>query len=69
MTNPVLVEVLRGDIVESVHRGAVAVFDGQRQADALRAGDIDAAGVSALGGEIDAGSAAGRERRGGCVWP
>jgi L-asparaginase II len=28
MTNPVLVEVLRGDIVESVHRGAVAIVDG-----------------------------------------
>ena len=27
MTNPVLVEVLRGDLVESVHRGAVAVVD------------------------------------------
>ncbi|MES0072391.1 asparaginase [Mesorhizobium sp. M0058] len=28
MTNPVLVEVLRGAIVESAHRGAVAIFDG-----------------------------------------
>jgi len=27
MTNPVLVEVLRGAIVESAHRGAIAVFD------------------------------------------
>ena len=27
MTNPVLVEVLRGDHVESTHRGALAVFD------------------------------------------
>ncbi|MEI9887911.1 MAG: asparaginase [Rhizomicrobium sp.] len=27
MTNPVLVEVTRGDLVESVHRGAVAVAD------------------------------------------
>lgn len=27
MTDPVLVEVLRGDLVESVHRGAVAVVD------------------------------------------
>lgn len=27
MTNPVLVEVLRGDLVESVHRGAVVVVD------------------------------------------
>ena len=28
MTNPVLVEVLRGALVESVHRGAVVVVDG-----------------------------------------
>lgn len=28
MTNPVLVEVLRGAVVESAHRGAVSVFDG-----------------------------------------
>lgn len=27
MTNPVLVEVLRGSIVESAHRGAIAVYD------------------------------------------
>jgi L-asparaginase II len=27
MTNPVLVEVLRGALVESAHRGAVAIFD------------------------------------------
>jgi L-asparaginase II len=27
MTNPVLVEVLRGAIVESAHRGSIAVFD------------------------------------------
>jgi len=27
MTNPVLVEVLRGTIVESAHRGSIAVFD------------------------------------------
>lgn len=29
MTNPVLVEVLRGAVVESLHRGAVAVCDGE----------------------------------------
>ena len=28
MTNPVLVELTRGEIVESVHRGAVAIVDG-----------------------------------------
>ena len=27
MNNPVLVEVIRGDLVESRHRGAVAVAD------------------------------------------
>ncbi|MER8387989.1 asparaginase [Mesorhizobium sp. M1329] len=32
MTNPVLVEVLRGAIVESAHRGAVAVFDADGKA-------------------------------------
>ena len=39
MTNPVLVEVLRGDIVESVHRGAVAVLDAKGKA-VLEIGDI-----------------------------
>lgn len=32
MANPVLLEVLRGAIVESAHRGAVAVFDGDGKA-------------------------------------
>jgi L-asparaginase II len=32
MTNPVLVEVLRGDIVESVHRGAAVIVDGDGKA-------------------------------------
>ena len=32
MTNPVLVEVLRGAVVESAHRGAVAVFDADGKA-------------------------------------
>ena len=27
MTNPVLVEITRGDLVESVHRGSIAVAD------------------------------------------
>jgi len=31
MTNPILVEVLRGSHVESVHRGALAVVDGDGQ--------------------------------------
>jgi L-asparaginase II len=31
VTNPVLVEVLRGGLVESAHRGALAVFDADRQ--------------------------------------
>lgn len=41
MTNPVLVEVLRGDVVESVHRGAVAVVDADGKL-VLSLGDIDA---------------------------
>lgn len=40
MTNPVLVEVLRGGLVESVHRGAVAVFDAGGKS-VLEIGDID----------------------------
>jgi L-asparaginase II len=39
MTDPVLVEVLRGDIVESVHRGAVAVLDAKGKT-VLEIGDI-----------------------------
>jgi L-asparaginase II len=39
MTNPVLVEVLRGGIVESRHRGAVAVVDGDG-ATVLALGDV-----------------------------
>lgn len=40
MTNPVLVEVLRGDLVESVHRGAVAVVDAAGRT-VFELGDID----------------------------
>lgn len=39
--NPVLVEVTRGDMVESVHRGRVAVVDTRAKV-ALQWGDIDA---------------------------
>jgi L-asparaginase II len=39
MTNPVLVEVLRGPLVESVHRGAVCVVDADR-ATVLALGDV-----------------------------
>ena len=38
--NPVLVEVLRGDIVESIHRGVVAVVDGDGKI-VMEIGDID----------------------------
>jgi L-asparaginase II len=38
MSNPVFVEVLRGGVVESRHRGAVGVFDGDGRA-VLRLGD------------------------------
>lgn len=40
MGNPVLVEITRGKSVESVHRGAFAVFDGDGKC-VLSAGDID----------------------------
>lgn len=40
MANPVLVEVLRGGTVESRHRGAVAVVDGDGAA-VLSLGDVD----------------------------
>lgn len=40
MSNPVLVEVLRGDLVESRHLGAVAIFDDSGKA-VLTLGDID----------------------------
>jgi L-asparaginase II len=42
LSNPVLVEVLRGDVVESRHRGAVAVLDPAGGV-VFAAGDIDAA--------------------------
>lgn len=40
MTNPILVEVLRGDLVESTHRGAYIVCDAKGTIQ-HRAGDID----------------------------
>jgi L-asparaginase II len=40
MTNPVLVEVFRGDVVESRHRGAVAVCDGDGKL-VLSIGDVE----------------------------
>ena len=39
MSNPVLVEILRGGIVESRHRGSVSVFDGDG-AQVLNIGDV-----------------------------
>ncbi|WP_180901108.1 asparaginase [Martelella soudanensis] len=42
MANPVLVEVTRGDVVESRHRGMIAVVDGAGTV-AYAAGDIEAA--------------------------
>ena len=41
MSNPVLVEVLRGDLVESRHEGSVAVFDAAGKA-VLSIGDVEA---------------------------
>jgi L-asparaginase II len=42
MSNPVLVEVTRGSLVESRHRGAIAVVDGDGRV-VFSAGDIEAA--------------------------
>ncbi|MCD2175612.1 asparaginase [Rhizobium sp. C4] len=42
MANPVLVEVTRGDVVESRHRGMVVVVDGDGKI-VFEAGDVDAA--------------------------
>lgn len=42
MANPVLVEVTRGDVVESRHRGTVVVVDGDGKV-VFEAGDVDAA--------------------------
>ncbi len=39
MTNPVLVEVLRGGLVESAHRGSVAIYDGDGKR-VLEIGDV-----------------------------
>ena len=66
MANPILVEVTRGDLVESVHRGAIAIMDadGTAAPGARRCRD---AGLLALVPEADAGHAAGRIRRGGRV--
>jgi L-asparaginase II len=41
LTNPVLVEVTRGDLVESVHRGTVAIADAEGRI-VFALGDIDA---------------------------
>jgi L-asparaginase II len=41
MSNPVLVEVTRGDVIESRHRGAVAVVDGDGTT-VLAIGDVEA---------------------------
>ena len=40
MSNPILVEILRGGVVESRHRGAVSVFDGDGR-QVLEIGDVD----------------------------
>ncbi|TKT81199.1 asparaginase [Aquamicrobium sp. LC103] len=40
MANPILVEVFRGETVESVHRGSVAVVDGDGKV-VLETGDVD----------------------------
>jgi L-asparaginase II len=63
MSNPVLVEVLRGSLVESRHAGAVAVFDSNCKA-VLALGDIDRP-VLARGGGAAGPGGGGRHRGGG----
>ena len=55
---------MRGPRVESLHRGAVAVVDGDGGR-LLEIGDVAAPGLPALRRQGDAGAAARRERRGG----
>lgn len=40
MTNPILVEVTRGDLIESVHRGSIAIMDADGKAH-LALGDVE----------------------------
>ena len=62
MTHPVLVEVTRGGMVESQHTGSYVVVDGKGRVVAS-AGDIDDAGLPALGDQGLAMPAGDRERR------
>ena len=69
MTNPVLVEVTRGDLVESVHRGAIAIADasGALKLVLQYEAGTDAAGEReglVLFFEADASDSAGRVGRG-----
>ena len=68
MGNPVLVEVVRGGLVESRHCGAIAVVDADGRPRA-RAGRRRTAGLSALGHQGVAGAGAGRNRRRRPLWP
>ena len=63
MIDPVVVEVVRGGLVESRHRGAIAVVDSSGTK-IFAAGDVAKTGFSPLGGETVAGAAArGNGRR------
>ena len=65
-TNPLLVEALRGSALESAHRGAVAIVDGDGRR-VLALGEVERAGIPALGRQAAAGAAAGSQRRGRCA--
>ena len=67
LTNPVLVEVLRGDIVESRHRGALHRLRRRRQGGA-RGRRRRRARLPAFRRQGDPGFAARGERNGGRVW-
>ena len=61
MTNPVLVEVVRGAAIESRHRGAVAIYDTEG-AEYLAIGDVANPIFPQVGGQAVPGAAAGRVR-------
>jgi L-asparaginase II len=61
--NPVLVEVRRGDAIESAHRGAVAIVN-SGGAVVYSLGDIERAGFPRSAVKNGPSAAASRDRRG-----
>ena len=52
--NPVLIEAVRGDAVESIHRGSFAIVDAHGRV-IMAAGDTDTPGVSPIGHQTHPG--------------